>query len=158
MVYWSYLFIFLIWGTIWGFATRAIILNKGYIYDGQMWFWLGFLFGFIAAIVALAKPEYKHRDIYAENERSQQAQERNILNSGGWKCDCGRINAYYTSTCTCGKNKRDVLNARLNESKIVKSSNEQGTADEIKAFKQLLDDNVITQEEFEIKKRQLLGL
>jgi len=25
-----------------------------------------------------------------------------------WKCVCGRINANYVSTCTCGKNKRDI--------------------------------------------------
>ena len=31
-------------------------------------------------------------------------------------------------------------------------------ADEIKKFKALLDDGVITQDEFDIKKKQLLGL
>lgn len=33
-----------------------------------------------------------------------------------------------------------------------------GTAEELKNFKELLDSGVITQEEFEAKKKQLLGL
>ena len=32
------------------------------------------------------------------------------------------------------------------------------TADEIRKFKELLDDGIITQEEFNVKKKQLLGL
>lgn len=34
----------------------------------------------------------------------------------------------------------------------------QSTADELKKYKELLDTNIITQEEFDDKKRQLLGL
>ncbi len=36
--------------------------------------------------------------------------EKKILDEGGWKCPvCKRINHSYVSTCTCGKNKREVL-------------------------------------------------
>lgn len=28
---------------------------------------------------------------------------------GGWVCSCGRTNASYVSSCSCGKNKRDIL-------------------------------------------------
>ena len=45
---------FIIWGAVWGFATDAVIKNKGY---DENWFWWGFFFGFIALIVAVAKPE-----------------------------------------------------------------------------------------------------
>lgn len=45
---------FIIWGVIWGYATKAVINNKGY---DDNWFWWGFFFGFIALIVAVAKPE-----------------------------------------------------------------------------------------------------
>lgn len=45
---------FIIWGIVWGFATGAVIKNKGY---DDNWFWWGFFFGFIALIVAVAKPE-----------------------------------------------------------------------------------------------------
>lgn len=34
----------------------------------------------------------------------------------------------------------------------------EGNADELKKYKDLLDNNIITQEEFEQKKKQLLGL
>lgn len=40
----------------------------------------------------------------------------------------------------------------------VKQENIQSSADEIKKFKELLDSGAITQEEFDIKKKQLLGL
>jgi predicted Zn-dependent peptidase len=36
--------------------------------------------------------------------------------------------------------------------------NQSSPADEIRKYKELLDDGVITQEEFEQKKKQLLGL
>lgn len=29
--------------------------------------------------------------------------------TGGWKCSCGRGNASYVTTCSCGKNKREVV-------------------------------------------------
>lgn len=45
---------FIIWGVVWGYATKAVIKNKGY---DDNWFWWGFFFGFIALIVAVAKPE-----------------------------------------------------------------------------------------------------
>ena len=45
---------FIIWGVIWGYATKAVINNKGY---EESWFWWGFFFGFIALIVAATKPE-----------------------------------------------------------------------------------------------------
>ena len=41
-------------GSIFGFATNAIIRNKGY---QENWFWWGFFFGLIAMLVALSKPE-----------------------------------------------------------------------------------------------------
>lgn len=28
---------------------------------------------------------------------------------GGWKCSCGRANAGYVSSCSCGKNKREIV-------------------------------------------------
>lgn len=40
----------------------------------------------------------------------------------------------------------------------VKQENPQSNADELKKFKELLDAGVITQEEFDTKKKQLLGL
>ena len=46
--------IVLVYGIIMGFATQAIIENKGY---NDNWFWWGFFFGIIALIVAAARPQ-----------------------------------------------------------------------------------------------------
>ena len=45
-----------------------------------------------------------------------------------------------------------------NSSQITKTQNEFSVADELKKFKELLDIGIITQEEFDAKKKQLLGL
>lgn len=55
----------------------------------------------------------------------------------------------------------NLLIERQNKSVIattVKQENPQSNADELKKFKELLDAGVITQEEFDTKKKQLLGL
>ena len=33
--------------------------------------------------------------------------EKEILDEGGWKCVCGRVNYHYVSSCACGKNRRE---------------------------------------------------
>jgi len=43
-------------------------------------------------------------------------------------------------------------------SQIVRTTANLSPADELKKFKQLLDDGIISKEEFEQKKKQLLGL
>ena len=50
--------------------------------------------------------------------------------------------------------KRQKQNAKT----IISQEIHQSSADELKKFKELLDSGVITQEEFEAKKKQLLGL
>lgn len=53
------------------------------------------------------------------------------------------------------------IRKRVNEAKTVKADTSGGlpsAADELKKFKELLDSGVITQEEFDAKKKQLLGL
>lgn len=44
------------------------------------------------------------------------------------------------------------------KSEISETSSNITTADEIRKFKELLDEGVITQDEFDAKKKQLLGL
>lgn len=55
---------------------------------------------------------------------------------------------------------RKLLIGRQNETKYIAIEQEipQSNADELKKYKELLDCEVITQEEFEIKKKQLLDL
>ena len=53
----------------------------------------------------------------------------------------------------------DYINERVISLKSVEISTQNSSAaDELKKFKELLDMEVITQEEFDAKKKQLLGL
>ena len=160
-----------IWGIIWGFTAKAVVTNKGYEDEGTKYFWLGFFFSFIAVIVAAAKPVYQKQDNHqlrsttfsnTEEERQQE-----ILDDGGWKCVCGRVNYYYSSRCYCGKSRSegDVKKQVTKESKNAEAkkgaakSKEYSEAERIrliKDYKKLLDTGILTQEEFDKKKEQLL--
>ena len=52
----------------------------------------------------------------------------------------------------------ELVSSRNNKSNSVNFSIPQSNADELKKFKELLDSGIITQEEFDAKKKQLLGL
>ncbi len=180
----GYIIGLIIYGLIFGFATKAVIENKGY---DDNWFWWGFFFGFIALIVACAKPQntrYSGASTYTDySTRSpaygtpmaaatRESEEKKVLASGGWKCICGRVNAAYVSTCYCGRNKSDVIAAQCRKEAEAAKQNEQTKladaqadhADElskaaaIKEYKKLMDDGIISQDEFDRKKKQLLGL
>ena|GEM_PF-1686169 len=175
----------IVWGLIWGVATRAIIVNKGYEHNGTTWFWLGFFFGLIALLVAVAKPEhnkqqqtmvqnyyYTERGPYGGRSiiRPNADMERNILLRGGWECRCGRVNDSYVTTCVCGRNKRNISLTAVPVQQDTLKTGQQGKrgenegktmvvdTDQLKALKELLDGNVITESEFEAKKKQILGL
>ncbi|WP_322180379.1 SHOCT domain-containing protein [Neglectibacter caecimuris] len=139
----------IIWGVIWGAATQTVVYNKGY---EENWFWWGFFFGFIALLVALSKPQ-----LYSTGPLSPQlareAEERRTMEAGGWKCVCGRLNPSYTGTCACGRSRQAVLAAAAEPA----LENEGATVRMIKQYKELLDSGAITQEEFEKKKREILG-
>ena len=82
-----------------------------------------------------------------------------ILASGGWQCACGRINASYVSSCSCGRNKSGELPAEpVPISEVVSEEGEIKNAAAIREYKSLMDDGIITPEEFEAKKKQLLGI
>ena len=97
----------LIWCAIWGFATRAVIYNKGY---DKNWFWWGFIFGFIAFIVALTK-----RDI-----------------------SVGAANPSANGTYV--------------------QPQKTDAADELKKYKELFDQGIITEAEFKNVKDRLLKI
>lgn len=89
-------------------------------------------------------------------------EKKDILNENGWKCNrCGQVNQSYTGTCSCGLSKldNDKLNKRSEETPA-KSNNttENDNIEEIKKYKELLDSGIITQEEFEKKKKELLNI
>ncbi len=158
----------LIMAVIFGFITKSMNEDKGYE-GGFAW---GFWLGIIGIIVVACKPD-NHHYYYRESEQdaalSAYAREKNderVLEEGGWKCNrCGHVNASYVTSCNCGmyikendnwfKKRDEERKARAEEQKAqaVKSQ-----ADEIKKFKELLDSGAITQEEYDAKKKQILGL
>lgn len=93
-----------------------------------------------------------------------------------WRCRrCNRDNPDYASTCSCGckKNPSSSNNRALNNIKTASSAvatpavaqgttqettSELDTIEKLKGYKELLDVGAITQEEFDEKKKQLLGL
>lgn len=175
--YVGYLIGVIIRGLIWGVAAKAVISNKGYYDEGTKWFWLGFFFGLIAVIVADTKPVY-HRDLDVSYESWKKEQDQKLLQNDGWKCTCGRINASYVYSCACGKSKSDVAKALKPQSDMEKDTRERkevvntvktdtrtdvetDVKDNIAAireYKSLLDEGIITPEEFDVKKKQLLDL
>lgn len=165
----AYFIGFIVWGLVWGFATKTVIKNKGY---DDNWFWWGFFFGFIALIVACAKPENRSRYDYSDSQGStlsyaasayaHEVQSKKTFHDGGWTCKCGRVNNSYIGTCACGRTKAEIQKEE-NEAKE-KEVQRQNEAEElnrlnaIKELKSLLDAGAITQDEFDAKKQQLLGL
>ena len=51
------LFPFILWCCLWGFTTKAVVINRGYESEGRKYFWYGFWFGMFAVIVAFSKPQ-----------------------------------------------------------------------------------------------------
>ncbi len=161
----GYVIVYLISGLIFGCIAQAISEEKGYDTGFGWGFWLGV----IGLIVVACRPDRRIVHSYndypsnsylsaaAEEKRSQQT-----MSNGGWKCQkCGRLNQSYTGTCACGmtKNENDTFLIKEKEDKEKKDKDEKEFVDiqKLKAYKELLDSGVISQEEFEKKKNELLN-
>ena len=153
-----YIFVAIIQGLICGFVAQVVSENKGYE-DGFFW---GFFLGIIGIIVVACKPD--NNSSYASALLSKETEESNkrLLRDGGWECTCGRVNPSYTGTCACGKTKADAEAKKAKEKKAAeekdKSEKELLNIQKLKSYKDLLDSGVITQEEFDKKKSELLDL
>lgn len=97
---------------------------------------------------------------------------------GGWRCsNCGKVHYSYETSCSCGKSifdsasivkKKEAVIPTIDETLEENSMNTVGQKDNtntelspfdvIRKYKELLDEGIITQEEFDTKKKQLLGL
>ena len=82
-----------------------------------------------------------------------------------WVCTCGRAHESYESSCVCGKTKHEVVTAHivLPEPVVIQEplqvpADEDERLQRLRKYKTLLDDGVITQEDYDAKKKQLLGL
>lgn len=169
-----YLLIAVIYCIIWGCVTQQVIYNKGY---EDNWFWWGFLFGFFALIVACTKPQnipktqtnYNTSAFSSTNSNTsifsdKPSANRNTTPAGSWKCSCGRINPHYTGTCACGMSQHKQKEKEMAQEKAEQNKSNQPLDENeqlknlklLKEYKELLDTGIITQEEFEKKKAELL--
>lgn len=162
-----YLIATIVVGTICGFVTKSINESKGY-YGGFAW---GFFLGVIGIIVVACRQDCVSSSYGASNylpnsemdERiriaNKESEENRLIREGGWRCNkCNKVNPRYQSTCDCGmiwtKNK-DYLEE---QKKLAETNSVQASKEELKSYKEMLDEGLITQEEFDAKKKQLLGI
>lgn len=150
------LIVSIILGCIFGAITKYLNEKNGY-FGGFAWgFWLGII-GII--IVLCRQPAYR-----SAKESIMRPVEKPVPNT--WKCSCGRYNAMYISSCVCGLNKHQALSpqsAPVEDAVPAADNAPDLSADELKKisllkeYKELLDTGVITQEEFDAKKKSVLA-
>lgn len=173
---------YLIVGVICGFICKAIASSRNM--DGG--FWWGFWLGIIGIIIVAVRPN-DSRPTYSSSNSSPGLSIVNNSNSparsinhssyynnmmsdsipqNGWRCtQCGKPHYDYETSCSCGKSKfdvSDILKEKTEEQPKGESTEKKQSsfseADEILKFKELLDDGIITQEEFDAKKKKILGI
>ena len=97
-----------------------IAYEKGY--DGQPYFWLCFFLGVVGYTMVAALPDlelYRNLDEVSASAPKvaagkEQKRTVNIYSNqsasanSSWTCTCGRVNASYVSSCTCGTSKREA--------------------------------------------------
>lgn len=166
-----------------GLICDKILANKGYEREENHGFLLGFFLGWIGVIICICKKNlykeqmmkisymnsnYPPQGQYNNTYHQPQQQSRTLFkgdaeSNDGWTCVCGARNKDYEGTChRCGKSKHEQKEARaaiqtaVDQRKITTSADD--TAQQIKDYKKLLDDGLITEEEFTAKKRSILGI
>ncbi len=156
----GYIIGLLIWSVIWGCITQHVNESKGY-YGGFAW---GFWLGLIGLIVVACKPtvpsstyqsssygksDYDDRLSAFAREKENKVIGDSVLSSGGWRCvSCGRSNYDYVTMCPCGQSK--------DENSILQGKSREEV--EIEKAQKMLDKGIITQEEYEAKRKKILGI
>ncbi len=78
-------------------------------------------------------------------------------NDGSWKCACGAMNYSYETSChRCGKTKAESISNSA-ASPAPKPA-EKSVTEQLEELKKLVDQGLITEADFEAKKKQILGL
>lgn len=137
-----------------GLLTRHI--NKGKGYGGG--FWWGFFLGVIGIVIVVIRrpkddPIMDRREVEEENQR--------FLNEhDGWECPCcTRLHGPLENECVCGfKLNEEVIIEEEKRTQDVYARKAENEADIILKYKKMYDDGLITESEFEAKKKQILGL
>ena len=163
-----------------GFGCKAMARRKDFSETGA--FWLGFFITWVGLIIVATRPDIKpYIESPTEQRERKEREDAATLRSGGWKCaNCGKVNERYVATCGCGTFKADSVKLEVsrrkqaieymelkNREKAEKAaqkanSSQSSTDDNLKVaeaitkFKELKDMGVLSDEEFEERKKSLL--
>lgn len=143
--------------------------RKGRSFGGYWWF--GFCLFLPALIVACAVSDLSYKNaqivesspLFGKNDPLYlRKQEDNLLEAGGWRCSrCRRVNPRNMGFCSCGisrgeSSKIDELLTTENLVNKEEVSDMNTKVQILKKYKELLDAGIISQDEFENKKKELL--
>lgn len=144
---------------IFGAITKTINGNKGY--DG------GFAWGFWLGVIGIIVVSCRQPAQYIPTEsiiKPAPTTNNGVPPVGGWKCLCGRAHPQYVSTCPCGKNRSEVIRAiatnvsqKVNSKEEEEFNKEKESINTLREYKELLDQGILTQEEFDQKKKEILS-
>ena len=149
--YWIYIISTLILGIIFGCITKTINENKGY--DGG--FAWGFWLGWIGLIVVACRPN----NVVPTKNPEDNSGNTKVLSTGGWKCHkCKRVNASYVTTCICGLSKEENQKLDKAAEKLAAQPTVINEKDELAKFKKMFEDGIITEQEYQEKRKKILGL
>ena len=122
-------------GVIFGLAGSSIVEGKGYPQKDNHGFAWGFWLGFLGIIVCVSKPAYTILNLHR------------IVN----------FNNNTINTNNIDNENNNIENNSVNDS-LLNYNNAFYDADLVLKYKELLDSGAISQEEFEIKKKEILRL
>lgn len=139
-----------------GIKTADIAAEKGY--EETKWFWKGFFQGRWALLEA--------KTLDSKICTAEYTAQSSDVFKNGWKCKkCGTNNPSYTGTCSCGYSKheqrkvQEEIVTRYQEAITKKEvAQEEEKIELIKKYKELLDSNAITIEEYEEKKKEIMNM
>ena len=162
----AYVIGYLVVGIICGFISSAIATNRE-MQGGFAW---GFFLGIIGIIIVAVRP--KDSAVSTRGTKLYYCKNCNGIYTGRNLTVCPECNLpvaetqfYYSDWQGITDEKKSELKKAIAEGQYLVNVKDTPTtstttcqADEIKKYKELADAGVITQEEFEAKKKQLLGL
>ena len=151
---------FVIEGIICGWICESIASNR----NMEGGFWWGFFLSIIGIIIVAVRPndtpsyQSSGSNNAAISYDDMEKRQKEILDNGGWRCSCGHVNFNYQANCgACNKSRQE--NSAISQPTLSSGTvEEKSNIAKIREFKELLDEGIITQEEFDKKKKQLLEL
>ncbi|MBP5415976.1 MAG: SHOCT domain-containing protein [Clostridiales bacterium] len=106
-------------------------------------------------------PSYSVSNSYMQNYHDYNRE----AGANEWRCTCGKVNPNFTGTCSCGMRKSQVVASRKAAAAPIVETNRAKLAEQkelekiqlLKDYKELFDSGILSQEEFDEKKKKLLG-